>query len=94
MDLASGAKPRNLTANFDFDIGGGLTAITLRREEAAEICRCGRLMDAASRCFTLRKAKQISARLMSRAESCRTSLLETRQWSAFAPYLMRRSLCF
>ncbi|HKU77357.1 MAG TPA: hypothetical protein VJR02_25815, partial [Pyrinomonadaceae bacterium] len=25
MDLASGAKPRNLTANFDFDIGGGLT---------------------------------------------------------------------
>ncbi|HEU5132347.1 MAG TPA: hypothetical protein VFT26_09600, partial [Pyrinomonadaceae bacterium] len=25
IDLASGAKPRNLTANFDFDIGGGLT---------------------------------------------------------------------
>ncbi len=25
MDLASNAKPRNLTANFDFDIGGGLT---------------------------------------------------------------------
>jgi len=25
MDLTPGAKPRNLTANFDFDIGGGLT---------------------------------------------------------------------
>jgi len=25
MDLAQGAKPRNLTANFDSDIGGGLT---------------------------------------------------------------------
>jgi dipeptidyl aminopeptidase/acylaminoacyl peptidase len=25
MDLATNAKPRNLTANFDFDIGGGLT---------------------------------------------------------------------
>jgi len=25
MDLANNAKPRNLTANFDFDIGGGLT---------------------------------------------------------------------
>ena len=25
MDLAPNAKPRNLTANFDFDIGGGLT---------------------------------------------------------------------
>ena len=25
MDMTSGAKPRNLTANFDFDIGGGLT---------------------------------------------------------------------
>ncbi|HEX6717699.1 MAG TPA: prolyl oligopeptidase family serine peptidase, partial [Pyrinomonadaceae bacterium] len=25
MDLASGAKPRNLTANFDWDVGGGLT---------------------------------------------------------------------
>jgi len=25
LDLVSGAKPRNLTANFDFDIGGGLT---------------------------------------------------------------------
>ncbi|HEY0366503.1 MAG TPA: hypothetical protein VGC73_08520, partial [Pyrinomonadaceae bacterium] len=24
MDLASGAKPRNLTASFDFDIGGGV----------------------------------------------------------------------
>ncbi len=24
IDLASGAKPRNLTANFDFDIGGGV----------------------------------------------------------------------
>ena len=25
MDLATGARPRNLTANFDFDIGSGLT---------------------------------------------------------------------
>ena len=25
LDLTPGAKPRNLTANFDFDIGGGLT---------------------------------------------------------------------
>jgi dipeptidyl aminopeptidase/acylaminoacyl peptidase len=25
MDLANNAKPRNLTANFDFDIGGGLS---------------------------------------------------------------------
>jgi len=25
MDLSANAKPRNLTANFDFDIGGGLT---------------------------------------------------------------------
>jgi Tol biopolymer transport system component len=25
MDLSAGAKPRNLTADFDFDIGGGLT---------------------------------------------------------------------
>ncbi len=25
MDMTPGAKPRNLTANFDFDIGGGLT---------------------------------------------------------------------
>jgi len=25
MDMSQGAKPRNLTANFDFDIGGGLT---------------------------------------------------------------------
>ena len=25
MDLTAGAKPRNLTATFDFDIGGGLT---------------------------------------------------------------------
>jgi dipeptidyl aminopeptidase/acylaminoacyl peptidase len=25
MDMTSGAKPRNLTASFDFDIGGGLT---------------------------------------------------------------------
>src|SRR6185503_20635297 len=25
MDLVSGAKPRNLTTNFDSDIGGGLT---------------------------------------------------------------------
>jgi len=25
MDLAANAKPRNLTANFDFDIGGGLS---------------------------------------------------------------------
>jgi dipeptidyl aminopeptidase/acylaminoacyl peptidase len=25
MDLTNNAKPRNLTANFDFDIGGGLT---------------------------------------------------------------------
>ncbi len=25
MEMTSGAKPRNLTANFDYDIGGGLT---------------------------------------------------------------------
>jgi dipeptidyl aminopeptidase/acylaminoacyl peptidase len=25
MDMTAGAKPRNITANFDFDIGGGLT---------------------------------------------------------------------
>src|ERR1044072_912925 len=29
MDLASGAKPRNLTANFDFDIPGGLSSDTV-----------------------------------------------------------------